>query len=132
MLKQILSPPALQRASNIMGNLNFGRVLSAATVVVVGLAGAKLLSDRFLRQDAQNGALRRPAVLEPAAPKPPPLRYTVVDETHPDPKIQTVVQDYVTRLTGTGVEAARQGVWVQSGDRSWPNTKAPSLCPPLP
>lgn len=28
-----------------------------------------------------------------------------------------MVQDYVTRLTGTGLEAARQGVWVQSGDR---------------
>ncbi len=100
-----------------MGNPNFVKILSAATVVVVGLAGAKLLSSRLAGQDLGGGSERRSTAGAPAAPKAPPLRYTVVDESNPDPKIQAVVQDYVTRLAGTGVESARQGIWVQSGDR---------------
>ena len=102
-----------------MGNSNFVKVLSAATVVVVGLAAAKLLMDRSLNpaiqvKDQTGGVVESADLAEPEAPA---LRYTEVSETSQDPKVQAVVQEYVDRLAGIGLQRDRQGVWVQSGDR---------------
>ncbi len=98
-----------------MGNSNFVKVLSAATVVVVGLAAVKVVMNRSLSQAPQRDTPG--PVVKRSEPEAPVLRYTEVSEASLDPQVQAVVQGYVDRLAGTGLERDRQGVWVQSGDR---------------
>jgi serine-type D-Ala-D-Ala carboxypeptidase/endopeptidase (penicillin-binding protein 4) len=40
-----------------------------------------------------------------------------VQEGNPDPKAQAIVKAYVQGLSNAGIDPARQGVWIQSGDR---------------
>lgn len=94
-----------------------GSFLLLILAIAGGLLGLRFLLQR-LPQVASRGEGSQPSLpILQAPPAPPPFQPLAVNVSNPDPAVQQVVDDYVSRLAGVGFDSLQQGVWVQQGDR---------------
>ncbi len=93
-----------------------GKLFYLIGAIVLGVFGLKLGLQRIPSSEAPSGSLL-PPFIAPKEPEPPPFQPIAVNETNLDPEVQAVVDAYVNRLGSIGFDQAKQGVWVQRGDR---------------